>query len=114
MEKTAARELSLLLPSRSSGGAVATAFHGSLLGSVPAGVTAERLNTGLYVVTFNRPVAGCLISAAVGSSDGNAPRGGGANTIPYTQGNPNQLVVITYNGAAAYEDRDFYVQMVCP
>lgn len=87
---------------------------GSVLGSVPAGATAERRNTGLYVVTFNRPVASCLISAALGSNDANAPLGGGTNTIPYTQGKPNQLVVITYNGAAAFEDRDFYVQMVCP
>jgi hypothetical protein len=87
---------------------------GSLLGSVPAGVTSERSNTGVYLVTFTRPIAGCLISAALGGNDGNAPLGGAANTIPYTQGNPNQLVVITYNGAGAYEDRDFYVQMVCP
>jgi hypothetical protein len=86
---------------------------GSMLGSVPAGVTSERSNAGVYVVTFNRTVAGCLISAALGSNDGIA-KAGSASVIPYTQGNPSQLVVATFNAAGAPEDRDFYVQMVCP
>jgi hypothetical protein len=86
---------------------------GALLGSVPAGTTSERISAGIYRVTFTRPVTGCLISSAFGSNDG-AISAGSTGVIPVTNENPNRVAVATFNNAGATEDRDFYVQMVCP
>jgi hypothetical protein len=86
---------------------------GALLGSVPAGATSERISAGIYRVTLTRPVTGCLISSAFGSNDG-AINPGSTGVIPVTNENPNRVAVATFNNAGATEDRDFYVQMVCP
>jgi hypothetical protein len=87
--------------------------NGNLLGSVPAGVTSGRVGQGVYRVTFTRPVAGCLISSAFGGNDG-AIYPGSTGVIPVTNENPNRVGVATFNSSGIEEDRDFYVQMVCP
>jgi hypothetical protein len=86
---------------------------GTLLGSVPTGATSQRVGAGTYRVTFTRAVNGCLISASLGSNDG-AIQPGSTGVIPATAENPNRVAVATFNNAGAVEDRDFYVQMVCP
>jgi hypothetical protein len=55
MEKTAARELSLLLPSRSSGGAIATAFHATRHSGRHASLTSARC--GFSLERAARPAA---------------------------------------------------------
>jgi hypothetical protein len=87
--------------------------NGTVLGSVPAGVTSNRLATGIYRVDFPRAVSGCLIFSAFGSNDG-AINPGSTGVIPATGENPNRVAVATFNNAGALEDRDFYVQMTCP
>jgi hypothetical protein len=86
---------------------------GTLLGSVPAGATSQRVGAGTYRVTFTRGVAGCLISSSIGGNDG-AINPGSTGAIPATGENPNRVAVATFNNAGAVENRDFYVQMVCP
>jgi hypothetical protein len=86
---------------------------GKLLGSIPAGVTSERVRAGVYTVTFNRRVAGCLISAALGGND-LAARPGSVDVVPAPIVDETTLVVATFDAAAAEADRDFYVQMICP
>ena len=86
---------------------------GTMLGSIPAGVTAKRFRAGVYAVTFNRPVAGCMISAALGSNDVTGPPGS-ANVVPAAVVDENSVGVTTFDAAGAEADRDFYVQMVCP
>jgi hypothetical protein len=87
--------------------------NGTLLGSVPAGANSQRLGAGIYRVTFTRAVAGCLISSSLGGNDGSISPGS-TGAIPATGENPNRVAVATFNNAGAVEDRDFYVQMVCP
>jgi hypothetical protein len=85
---------------------------GSLLGSVPVGITSERVGTGVYRVTFSRAIDGCLISSALGTND--IVISPGSTGVAPSREIPNRVVVATFNGAGAAQDRDFYVQMVCP
>jgi hypothetical protein len=84
-----------------------------LLGSVPSGITSKRFRAGVYTVTFTRPVADRLISSALGSND-LIGKPGSTSVVPAPIENPNTVNVITFNSAGAEEDRDFYVQMICP
>jgi hypothetical protein len=86
---------------------------GNVLGSVPAGITANRVAEGIYRVDFPRGVSGCLIFSAFGSNDA-AIDPGSTGVIPATGESPNRLAVATFNSAGATANRDFYVQMTCP
>jgi hypothetical protein len=86
---------------------------GTLLGSVPEGVTSTRVSEGIYRVDFPRGVTGCLIFSAFGSNDG-AINPGSTGVIPATNEDPNRLAVATFNNGGATANRDFYVQMTCP
>ena len=86
---------------------------GTALGSIPAGVTSQKVATGIYRVDFPVPVTGCMVFAANGSNDGAIPAGT-VGAIPATGENPNRVAVATYNDAGASADRDFYVQITCP
>jgi hypothetical protein len=87
---------------------------GTLLGSVPSGVTSRQFATGGYIVAFTRPVAGCLISSSLASNQ-NAARPGSTDVVPAsTLDNPNAVFVATFDREGVDQSRDFYVQMVCP
>jgi hypothetical protein len=87
---------------------------GTVLGSVPAGVSSQRVGLGTYKVTFTRAVDGCLISSSFGSNDGIIEAPGSTSTIPQTAENANRVAVGTFDRAGNLQDRDFYVQMVFP
>ncbi len=84
---------------------------GSMLGSIPAGATSSRTALGTYNVSFNRPIAGCTISAA--AANNTSPEVafvavGVSTTVA------NTLVVFTRAPTNTVTDEPFYVQAICP
>ena len=85
--------------------------NGAVLSSVPAGVTATKLGTGIYEVDFNRPIAGCTWFTALGG-DNFIPSGGEVDSVPRA-GNENALFVVRSNSSGTAVDGDFYAELTC-
>jgi hypothetical protein len=84
---------------------------GTMLGSIPAGATSSKAALGDYRVTFNRPLAGCTISAAAANNTGPSLAfvAVGVVTTP-----ANTLQVFTRAPTNTVADEPFYVQVICP
>lgn len=83
-----------------------------MLGSVPPGVTSERLSKGAYRVHFPRPLAGCVLSASA-STEGDwfFP----STTVLVSAFEGNSLTVLTgHSTDSSFQDRDFSVTVICP
>ena len=84
---------------------------GTVIRSVPSGVTAFKLGTGIYEVDFHRPIATCTWFVAP-SGDDFIPQLGEASAVPRA-GNENALFVDRANSAGSLTDGDFYAQLYC-
>ncbi len=84
---------------------------GTLLGSVPPGVTSERLSTGSYRTHFPRSIAGCIISASHGTND---PLLFPSTIVNVGVFDSDSLTVLTAHHDGSFQDRDFAVLVICP
>jgi hypothetical protein len=84
---------------------------GTMLGSVPPGVTSESLGSAYFRVFFPRPVAGCVISASAGTNDSVVFASHMVIVGPFES---NSLTVRTMLHDGSFAARDFAVLMICP
>jgi hypothetical protein len=69
--------------------------------------------TGVYRISFDQNVSGCMPVASISTADGGQPPAGQFGTNN-SAANPNAIVVSTYNAAgAAVNTQDFTVAVFC-
>ena len=79
------------------------------------GVTATRIGTGAYQVTFPVPVANCAAVATIGfNADGGVrPVSGGQTQADLNGGIPNRVSVQTFFADGTPDDATFHLVVVC-
>lgn len=78
-------------------------------------VTAAKLGTGVYEVTFSKDVSGCAYVATIGDTARAAPGPGQISVSGDVDGgNPNDVQVRTFDKAGAAADSSFHLYASCP
>ena len=78
-------------------------------------VTATKLGTGVYEVTFSKDVSGCAYVATIGDTARAAPGPGQISVSGDVDGgNPNDVQVRTFDKTGAAADSPFHVYASCP
>jgi hypothetical protein len=76
-------------------------------------VSAQKLQTGIYFVTFDRSVADCIYVATIGTPGNQFLMPTGQTTVAGVAGFPNSIDVTTHDSAGNFSDRGFHVAVHC-
>lgn len=69
--------------------------------------TSSRTAVGVYQIDFNRAMSSCAYTASLNG------QAGGQITVTPQAGEPNRLVVRTFNGVGVAANRGFQVMVMC-
>ncbi len=79
-----------------------------------ASITATKLGTGVYEVTFNKDVSGCAYVATIGDAGHVAPSPGQITVAGDVDGdNPNDVQVQTFDKTGTSADSGFHLYVSC-
>lgn len=76
-------------------------------------LSARRLSTGRYEVTFARSVWGCSFTATVGLPGNSGAELAGIANVASKEGKVKSIVVQTYAPGGVFADRGFHVIVAC-